>query len=330
MARLSWIDIAKGLAIIAVILGHTYQFGNPLHSFVYSFHIPLFFVLAGYTSRPKPMREVLSSSAKRLLLPYLALVAFSFLCFISSPDNHLSASGTQLLSYVFACGGDITSPMNLPSVGLAWFLMALFCARIIFNGVMLFVEKHRKIPELALLVFFLLLAVFSYQLSKLFFLPLALEQACVACLFLYLGNVFKRKQLEVLLCKWWVFLLDMAIWLALLYTHQFFSIGNMFFAENFYLGLLMVITSSFAVLRICMFIGRYSNRLITCLEFIGRNSLLLLCLHSFDGYFINWGNLGFSALGGFSFIAAGCIHVVFDLVLLWMVWLCIPSIHKKH
>lgn len=46
--RQRWVDHVKCLAILAVVLGHTYVIGNPIHSFVYSFHIPLFFVVSGY------------------------------------------------------------------------------------------------------------------------------------------------------------------------------------------------------------------------------------------------------------------------------------------
>lgn len=52
--RIEWIDCAKGLAIILVVFGHalTYfspDFENIIHM-IYSFHLPLFFVLTGYVS----------------------------------------------------------------------------------------------------------------------------------------------------------------------------------------------------------------------------------------------------------------------------------------
>ena len=41
MKRIEWIDIARGIGIILVILGHI-GIGK-IGKFIYSFHIPLFF-----------------------------------------------------------------------------------------------------------------------------------------------------------------------------------------------------------------------------------------------------------------------------------------------
>ena len=59
--HIEWIDGAKGFAILLVIIGHcidgykdaelfkqyTFIF-NSLHYFIYSFHMPLFFMINGY------------------------------------------------------------------------------------------------------------------------------------------------------------------------------------------------------------------------------------------------------------------------------------------
>ena len=52
--RLDWIDIAKGIGIILVVLGHTLVpqvretgFAGFLWIFIYNFHMPLFFFYRG-------------------------------------------------------------------------------------------------------------------------------------------------------------------------------------------------------------------------------------------------------------------------------------------
>ena len=47
--RLLWIDVAKGIAIILMIIGHTVKFGTYSRNFIFSFHMPLFFILTGFT-----------------------------------------------------------------------------------------------------------------------------------------------------------------------------------------------------------------------------------------------------------------------------------------
>ena len=40
--RIEWLDIAKGLGMIFVILGHAVGFGTPPHNIIFAFHMPLF------------------------------------------------------------------------------------------------------------------------------------------------------------------------------------------------------------------------------------------------------------------------------------------------
>ena len=45
--RVEWIDAAKGIGIILVVLGHIWLIG-PGQKIINSFHMPLFFFLSGY------------------------------------------------------------------------------------------------------------------------------------------------------------------------------------------------------------------------------------------------------------------------------------------
>lgn len=49
--RIDWIDTAKGLCMLLVIVGHTLPYSNLLRNFIFSFHMPAFFFLTGYTAR---------------------------------------------------------------------------------------------------------------------------------------------------------------------------------------------------------------------------------------------------------------------------------------
>ena len=54
--RLEWIDVARGIGIIAVVAGHVWT-GGAFRNALYSFHMPLFFLLSGLLSRPQPVRR---------------------------------------------------------------------------------------------------------------------------------------------------------------------------------------------------------------------------------------------------------------------------------
>lgn len=46
--RIQEIDIAKGIGILLVIIGHSVPYESILHTWIYSFHMPLFFILSGF------------------------------------------------------------------------------------------------------------------------------------------------------------------------------------------------------------------------------------------------------------------------------------------
>lgn len=81
-ARIEWIDLLKGLAIILVVMGHMpYDDGCiALKNGIYSFHMPLFFLLAGFTAALSMGR---SSSpwrfmGKRLVGIFIPYLVWSF------------------------------------------------------------------------------------------------------------------------------------------------------------------------------------------------------------------------------------------------------------
>ena len=71
--RIEWLDIAKGIAIVSVVAGHTLAVSGLARHIIFTFHMPLFFVAAGYTFKSGTMGSVCRRSVKRLLIPYLML-----------------------------------------------------------------------------------------------------------------------------------------------------------------------------------------------------------------------------------------------------------------
>ena len=87
--RVVYLDVIRGFAILLVVIGHLIQYNydcfltNPIFNCIYSFHMPLFFFLSGYTvairdktdefnstSTPNLVKEVISKT-RHLLLPAL-------------------------------------------------------------------------------------------------------------------------------------------------------------------------------------------------------------------------------------------------------------------
>lgn len=106
--RNSTIDIAKGIGIILVVVGHNWLVlheKGEIHRVIFSFHIPLFFFLAGVFLRESDsLKSLASSKADALLKPYLVVLLLAGL-----GNTWLgSTSWTKyLLGVVYATGGTI-------------------------------------------------------------------------------------------------------------------------------------------------------------------------------------------------------------------------------
>lgn len=84
---LDWVLIAKGIGIILVVIGHYNPQGSPsywneLNKLIYSFHMPLFFILSGYLFSPNKYSyyELLLNKFKRLIYPFITIaIIFIFI-----------------------------------------------------------------------------------------------------------------------------------------------------------------------------------------------------------------------------------------------------------
>ena len=72
--RINWIDCIKGIGIYFVILGHIYKCNN-IGMWIYSFHMPLFFILSGYLIADKLTvpcySEYFKKKFKSLIRPFI-------------------------------------------------------------------------------------------------------------------------------------------------------------------------------------------------------------------------------------------------------------------
>ena len=68
-------DVMKGIGIILMLVGHVPS-TDWLYHFIYSFHMPLFFLIAGaFANLEESVKDTVVKGAKRLLLPVLVTMA---------------------------------------------------------------------------------------------------------------------------------------------------------------------------------------------------------------------------------------------------------------
>lgn len=74
--RITYIDCAKGIGILLVVVGHHLQDSEGVIQWIHSFHMPLFFIITGYLlaqqNRQTSVKAAIISGAKKLMYPYYA------------------------------------------------------------------------------------------------------------------------------------------------------------------------------------------------------------------------------------------------------------------
>ena len=125
--RLKWIDAAKGSAIFLVIYGHLLYSGtwDIVNRAIYSFHMPMFFVLSGWVWGVRPnntnFKQFVKQKTARLLLPSCCFVILGLPLYLYSLGLHHEFHISQILSDIFYVKG-FTISSNAP----VWFFICLF------------------------------------------------------------------------------------------------------------------------------------------------------------------------------------------------------------
>lgn len=79
--RFAWADYLKVFGTLCVLLGHCNLQGEAITQWIFSFHMPLFFLISGFLYKPTGLKLCFVKSLKTLLLPYVLLNAICFAYF---------------------------------------------------------------------------------------------------------------------------------------------------------------------------------------------------------------------------------------------------------
>lgn len=278
MKRIKYIDISRAFAIFLIVFGHTIVHSLNCHvvfKILYSFHVPLFFIISGYTfnSLNKDFKLFLRNKIVRILLPYF-IWAFLFLIpyyiFGGNINSLLGNSGSfnlgnNLLNIIYGVGCSFALKQNTP----LWFLPALFTMEVCF----FYICKVKK--DKARFIILLLLAFLGIISSSCItvVLPFGLNTFLNIGFFFYLGFILKNYDLLDRLYKFNIiaFTTFIGVISALVNGNVScvdYQYGNMF---------LFFISGSFlSLLIICLSRAINENSII---EYIGQKTLGILIFH---------------------------------------------------
>lgn len=260
--KINWIDNLKAIGILAVILGHI---ASPFGAFIFSWHMPLFFILAGFFIKYELCtKDFIIKDFKRLMIPYFA---FAIVGLVLETIKRI-ALHREDLEYLHELQG-IFIWMDMPSLintygFVLWFLPALF-----FSRVFLFLINKQVTSILIQSIIILIL----FSLSFLINLPFGTDNALNAVLFIFIGSLFFRfyqedKKLYIL-----PFILT---GLAFYFGVPALDMANKTY-ENVFVNILYAISFIFILIAILKKLD-FKSKLLTIW---GGNTMLLFIIHPY-------------------------------------------------
>jgi fucose 4-O-acetylase-like acetyltransferase len=268
--RINWIDLVKGFGIVLVIYAHNFPY---LETYIYGFHMPLFFFISGLF-HPKELNiTIVKKRAKQILIPYFiwSFLLFLFWFFIGrkfgdSIDLNVSAF-KNFIGIFYAQGGVEYMNWGIPM----WFLPAIFLNLIIFG----FVKKIKRNSYQILCV--LALISFGFLIPKIFEINLiwSLDVSMVS-LFFY-ASAFYLKDFFLKIKNQYELTILFGLLLAHIFCSIYFSQKIDMYRSNYGNEFLFLLNASIGISFWVLFFKKIKK--VKILGFLGKNTIPILALH---------------------------------------------------
>lgn len=268
-------DAMKGLAILAVIIGHS-TIPELLEKFIFVWHMPLFFIISGYFYKSYPNKEYIKKNIRQLVSPYVLTSLTIISCTILR--DFIIGERIRINYIIGALVGNGTS--NNPtfseySIGAIWFLLALCWCRIIYNMLVNCISDTYQRN-----VILVCISICATYVGTIVFIPTNLLQGMQALLFFHIGYLWRKGQILSKRMK------PSYLGGIIVFTLCFLSVisGSMsmvrcyygYFPINFMAAIAMTIgVYRFSILIQDLYISQF-------LVYCGRISLVVLCVHDIE------------------------------------------------
>lgn len=293
--RLDYVDAAKGLSIIMIMMGHITSYTNPLDNWMSSFKVSVFYIISGFlmcytgSVKKRTFSVFLKKILKSLALPYgvfsvLATLYNGAVVFL----KHRPSSEVVHTILVSACDS-----VFMKGIHSMWFLPTIFFGEIIFFWIM----KSPKVIKVAyavaglfMITLFRKIGIYCAGLSPVLLhaalprLANAFGKSFMAAWFLGAGYIIfmvykKIPSYNVKLAAGLV-LTVINIFISRLNEHV--DINLMKEGVRPYMFYITGIVGSVGAIMLLDFISHYVK--LTFLDYWGKNSLIVMCTHTALGF----------------------------------------------
>lgn len=313
--RLRYIDLTKGFAIVLMLLGHTMTTVNKVHMWIYSFHMPIFFIICGiliYTkeSQDKSKYKTGDLVIRRLYTAGIPYFIFGFL--LAGFYSILNIIANEPLSF----GTRLFKLFTFQGIDSLWFLPIYVFADI----VMICVGSNTKVFAkgcyrfaVAALSFIIVFLFQSYLMTWYFDI---LYKMLLGICFIEVGIIISKFRIaeKLPLCGSFVFL-TIGYILAQMNGEVEMSASNIGNAAIYFP---CAIVTSIAVISLMKKVENYKWNILKYLEEYGKNTIVLLVTNNLIIEIIRL--IDYKFFGNFM-IQLGMIgSIVFTIILLIIEW----------
>ncbi len=329
--RVEWIDAAKAIGILTVIIGHSVR--GLLCGVIYSFHMVLFFLLSAYSGRYSQNRSQYLTYGKktfiRLLIPVFVCFAVKQLiqCITHGIDSLLGFIQNSLMTLLYSSGNIVVlDGITINAIGLVWFLVVLFCAREIYDALQMIIKNKVVIFVLTMALSFAGVCIGRVRFLY-FSFDITLAVLVLFCIAHITKNVFDPetdtlKQLVIYFIAWVIFVI-LPYFLPEEFREHLNLAGRVYpLFPLCYIGAIAA-TAFVACVSVCLMKIKleWIKNALLCL---GRNTMYVLIIHYFDYL---WRPL-WSITGN---MYVKCIlRLACDMLLFALVMLVKKTIHKAR
>jgi Fucose 4-O-acetylase and related acetyltransferases len=270
-------DLMKGIGILLVLMGHVWGVPTVNH-FIRSFHMPLFFIVAGYfsksySSQNNPFPTVFHY-IKRLVPPFVfaTLITVIWFCFMGFVKDEWNPAICNAISLFWADACILPTSFGGVSIGVVWFLLALCWAKIL----LLFISHWEK----WVLPVSFSLSIAALCLHEIFPYSIWCFSLGLVCMpFVAIGWWCKKHVLPL-----WLKIIAIIAWIVAI---VFSNLDLYSYTWKCYpLDVLGACGGTYFIYLICQVLARSSLTLMNYIKlglgYLGRISLSIMCVHCFE------------------------------------------------
>lgn len=283
MQRIKYIDILRAIAIFLIVFGHAIVHSLNSHiifNIVYSFHVPLFFMISGFTfnNTGKEFKKFFKNKFFRIVVPYFIwalLFLIPYYLFGRDVKENLGNTGSfDLLENIYNVFYGVGAFSRLKQNTPLWFLPALFTMEIIFYIIFKIKDKIKyKYRDVLILIILFTLSCISYKFNTLIF-PFGINTLLNLGFFFYFGYIIRNYSLIEKIYHKKICL----IFLSIIGILAGVLNDNVSCVDYFYGNILLFYISSISLSLVIFSIARRISKS-DILEYIGKNTMGILIFH---------------------------------------------------